>query len=536
MREPMAPPALLLALVAALGPLSASSAKQLSWSLPMAEQPEQPAQGAPVPQPPPPPPPPSPPQPSAYPVPPKESRSRAGSRKKKRQQRWLSLAEKGMQLFNAGDMRGAAEQLQESAAIGGSLVGDGVYNNLGIALLNLDDAAGAREAFSEALRRKPASMDAHRNLAMLSAQEGDRPAAVRLMADAVAVQPTSSAAWKLLAQLSVDSQREPEAQNAYARALALDPDDTEAQQALAQLDAALGAAAAAPTTPRPAAAPAAAGKPTNLEVSGSEDDVKFLEGVIEEATRAQNTGDHAQASRLWATATRTKPDSAQLFMSRAASEYWAADMNGAAASYLSVVRLDPANYKARIYAGRAMHESRRYDESRAIFREAILVEPNNWEGYNMLGSEIMQCQNHTLMGEAVRAYKHACELQPLDPSPLVNLGHAYREADRLQEAKGSYSDAIAMIHSGDAEGEYAGRITLADGLRIRMAGLLPRVIQSEAAMLSTRGEFTRQITELAEADPPVRFQAHLWHLIFGAAFDALLVHRCDTAELGRSAD
>ena len=124
----------------------------------------------------------------------------------------------------------------------------------------------------------------------------------------------------------------------------------------------------------------------------------------------------------------------------------------------------------------------------------------------MLGSEIMQCQNHTLMGEAVRAYKHACGLQPRDPVPLVNLGHAYREADRLQEAKGSYSDAVAMIHSGDAEGEFAGRTTLADGLRIRMAGLLPRVIQSEAAMLSTRGEFIRQITELANADPPLSLE------------------------------
>eukprot|EP01043_Picozoa_sp_COSAG02_P035435 COSAG02_NODE_2538_length_8577_cov_16.981835_2_plen_102_part_00 len=39
------------------------------------------------------------------------ARSRS-SRKKKRQQRWLQLAEKGMQLFQEGDMRGCATQLQ----------------------------------------------------------------------------------------------------------------------------------------------------------------------------------------------------------------------------------------------------------------------------------------------------------------------------------------------------------------------------------------------------------------------------------------
>ena len=407
-------------------------------------------------------------------------------------------------------MTPAGARQQDAIAIGGKAAGHGVFNNLGVALLNLDERDQAREAFSEAMRRAPTEMDSRKNLAMLSAQEGDHASAVSTMGGAVAAQPTNAGLWRLLGQLNSESQREREAQHAYARALALDPDDTEAQEALAQLDASPGSApdAVPPPPPPPLSPPppvrSDASTSADLRVTGTEADVQFLEGVIAEATQAQGAGDHAKASQLWATATRAQPDSAQLFMSRATSEYWASDMNSAAASYLTVVRLDPANFKARMYAGRAMHESRRYDESRAIFREAISVEPDNWEGYNMLGSQIMQSQNHTLMGEAVSAYKRAGQLQPRDPAPLVNLGHAYREADRLSEARNAYSAAVDMIGADNAEGEFAGRTTLADGLRIRMAGLLPRVIQSEAAMLASRGNFIRQITELASAEPPLK--------------------------------
>lgn len=349
------------------------------------------------------------------------------------------------------------------------------------------------------MRRAPNELDARRNLAMLSAQDGDHTTAVSIMGDAVALQPTDVEAWKLLGRLNVESQRELEAQQAFTRALALDPADVQARSALDQLEGLLGKQAS--DLPPPPQVRSPASSTVDLRVTGTEADVQFLQGVIQKATKAQSAGNHVEASQLWATATRLQPDSAQLFMSRATSEYWANDMNAAASSYLIVVQLEPANYKARMYAGRAMHESRRYDESRAIFREAITVEPSNWEGYNMLGSQIMQSQNHTLMGEAVMSYKRAGQLQPRDPAPLVNLGHAYRESDRLDEAKSTYSAAIDLIHADDSVGEFAGRATLADGLRIRMAGLLPRVIQSEAAMLSSRGAFVRQLTALANAEP-----------------------------------
>ncbi len=63
--------------------------------------------------------------------------------------------------------------------------------------------------------------------------------------------------------------------------------------------------------------------------------------------------------------------------------------------------------------------------------------------------------------------------------------------------------SASLISADDAEGEFAGRTTLADGLKIRMAGLLPRVIQSEAAMLADRSDFIRRVTDLVTLDPPL---------------------------------
>ena len=101
-----------------------AAAKQLSWSLPVVEEDEATLGASPDER--------SPPLPdervastppvAGHPSPPADDRSprsvgdRAArprsNRQKKRQQRWLQLAEKGMQLFQEGDMRGCAAQLQ----------------------------------------------------------------------------------------------------------------------------------------------------------------------------------------------------------------------------------------------------------------------------------------------------------------------------------------------------------------------------------------------------------------------------------------
>jgi hypothetical protein len=102
-RAAKAAAALLPALLLALHDGGGAAAKQLSWSLPVAEDEPTPPTSA---HEPPPPPPFHRPPPSPVPARPRSSR------KKHRQQRWLQLAERGMRLFQEGDMRGCVSQLQ----------------------------------------------------------------------------------------------------------------------------------------------------------------------------------------------------------------------------------------------------------------------------------------------------------------------------------------------------------------------------------------------------------------------------------------
>ena len=79
----------------------------------------------------------------------------------------------------------------------------------------------------------------------------------------------------------------------------------------------------------------------------------------------------------------------------------------------------------------------------------------------------------------MQAYTDSMELAPLNPATYSNLAHAFREGDRLKEAKHAYRGAARVIMSPGCEGDFAGKQSMADGLRIRTSTLLPRVIQSQ---------------------------------------------------------
>ena len=146
----------------------------------------------------------------------------------------------------------------------------------------------------------------------------------------------------------------------------------------------------------------------------------------------------------------------------------------------------------------------------------------------MLGNAIMNGQNHSLLAEAVRprfarilvcaavnvrvltkdasaclrqvrAYGRSVELAPLNPASYVNLAHAYRDSDQLAEAASQYRAAGRLITAGSAVGDYAKQPTFADGLRIRTATLLPRIIKDDASMLADRAAFIHGVQALREA-------------------------------------
>ena len=67
----------------------------------------------------------------------KRSTARARQHAAGKKASWLELATQGMELFNAGDMDGCIESLRAAIQRGGRKINHGVYNNLGIALVQV---------------------------------------------------------------------------------------------------------------------------------------------------------------------------------------------------------------------------------------------------------------------------------------------------------------------------------------------------------------------------------------------------------------
>ena len=404
-----------------------------------------------------------------------------------RTQAWRNHAELGVELLRGGDAEASIEQLQAAIKAGGLQTGAGVHSNLGVAYSQLGDAAAAKAAFSEAVLLYPTSADGHINVAVLAAQQNDLESAMASLQAAVELLPAEPKLWKLLGQIATDMGQLEPAKQAYTRALSLDK---------------------------------VGGEPAPLLEAAQRDEVSSLRGIIERADTATKVGDHATSRSLYTEATLMQPQNAELLMRRGTAEYWSNDMEAAAASYRQVQSIEPTHFDAWVFCGRALHEARRYAESRSSFRGAIKAEPTNWHGHNMLASAISNSQNHSLYSQALKAYGRAHELAPQNPAVLVNLGHLYREGDRLDEARASYQGAIALIQSGEGEGEFADQLTLADGLRILSAGLLPRVIKSEAGMLADRARFLSAIAELANTEPPLRVSDPVMEIGSVVAFNA----------------
>ena len=74
---------------------------------------------------------------------------------------------------------------------------------------------------------------------------------------------------------------------------------------------------------------------------------------------------------------------------------------------------------------------RRWDESLAALNEAIRLDPNRGETYNVLG---FLFDNTRRFEDALAANKKACELAPENPANFHNLGLTYMKLGKPADA------------------------------------------------------------------------------------------------------
>jgi tetratricopeptide (TPR) repeat protein len=129
------------------------------------------------------------------------------------------------------DFTGALKDLEQAVKLNPDLPGS--YTYFALARLQTGDAAGAAEAFREALKRDPNDYEANLNLGALAKQDREYDEAIRYLNKAASVRPGDLAALYQIAGVNFDQGRSEEARSQLETIVKSAPDFTEGHVMLA---------------------------------------------------------------------------------------------------------------------------------------------------------------------------------------------------------------------------------------------------------------------------------------------------------------
>jgi predicted O-linked N-acetylglucosamine transferase (SPINDLY family) len=147
------------------------------------------------------------------------------------------------------------------------------------------------------------------------------------------------------------------------------------------------------------------------------------------------------------------------------------------------VALMPGSAQACNNLGAALRSQGKLDEALAYLKQAVALQPAFAEAYNNLGL-VLGGQGKT--EEAAAHYRQALALRPAYAEAHVNLGGALKEQGQLEEAETCYRQALAIQPS--------------DGVKIKLATMLPVVLSSVEEVATIRKKFEDNLDALLKED------------------------------------
>lgn len=164
-------------------------------------------------------------------------------------------------------------------------------------------------------------------------------------------------------------------------------------------------------------------------------------------------------------------------------------LDEAASNYRQALRLKPDSANACNNLGAVLLAQGQVDEAAASYREALRLQPDLAEAHNNLGIAL-QAQNK--LDEAAPCFRQALQLVPDYPEALASLGATLQEQGHIEQAVQYYERVLALRPN--------------DGIRIKLATMLPVIMGSREDIRTSRDRFEQNIDALLEqgitlADP-----------------------------------
>jgi protein O-mannosyl-transferase len=301
----------------------------------------------------------------------------------------------GKALLEAGDIAGATAPLLRARELLPNY--PETLNNLGFAFAHSGEAAEAVALFERSLALRPDNPRAHANFGDALLQLNRLPEAVAQFEAARALQPESADAHRGLGNALAESGRLRDAIGSYEQALRLDPNFAEAHSDLGAALAQSGNSDAALDHYREALRL----KPRFPEAENNLGNLLFKAGRVPEAL------EHYRA------ALRTKPDYAE----------------------------------AGVNLGNALLETGRTADALPEYERALATAPDNVEARFGRANALAQLDR---LPEAIEGFRATLQLKPDHVAARANLGNALLLLDRVPEAIGEYEAALRLAPNDEA--------------------------------------------------------------------------------------
>ena len=165
----------------------------------------------------------------------------------------------------------------------------------------------------------------------------------------------------------------------------------------------------------------------------------FAEAQLNLGTIHSDRGELKPALKFYRQAAKAQPDYllAQMNLGMALSRQ--GDSSGAAACFERAAAIAPDHLPAHLSLGRALAELGRPDAAVASFRRALALAPNDAEAHLHLGTALAALGN---LEEAIVHYERALILLPGYAIAHMNLGTALRDQNKFDRAIAQYRQAL----------------------------------------------------------------------------------------------
>ena len=333
------------------------------------------------------------------------------------------LLQRALELIRLGQIEGAIEAYREALRVDPESLE--ARFRLGALLMLQRRWPEAREAFEVIIRQRPNLAEAHYNLAGVLKDQGQLDGAVAELETALRLKPALFEAHLALANLRRDRGLFEAAVAGYFTALGYQPQSFDALNNLATTLRAMGRLDEAGAFCQRAVEVG----PTYAEAHSNLGLIRHEQRRIDEAIVC-----YRQAIRL-------QPETFEVHNALGVALKDLGDQQGAADCFRRALQLSPQFAVARSNLGEVYRALGNDAEAIACYEEALRIDPNFVEAHNGLGAAL-HAQGRT--AEALAAIEHAIALKPGFAEAHGNLGRIFHEQKRIAEAIACYREAIRL--------------------------------------------------------------------------------------------